>query len=326
MDSNLNGLILDLYNEAQSCSMMDFSEFAIGGLKKFIKFDSAGVMRFHVDESGKAVLTAQAAFNVIPDKAKMRAEYIGAESYDKDRGFSSRDPLLRKSVSNPNQAHVYSLMSSDDAGLKEYGKRAESLNSLNYVNKQADNAIQTLSLWRAKNDNVFVEEDIYASNLLVPHVLQAIKINRGLVRNFLDENVQSGFLIVEDDGLIHHIDDVSVNLLRREYSDWLSYCLPSEIFSYFSSTKNAKYIGNHIIMTMRRQGSLMMIGVQPKEAGRKLTPAELRVVEKIVLYGSYKEVARHLGVSPNTIRNQLYAIYEKLGIKNKSELINIYCK
>ena len=323
MDLKLNNLILDLYKEAQACSVLEFSESAIGRLKKVISYDSAAVVKFHVDESGRAVLTAQAVFNVNPDKAKIRAEYIGLETYDKNRGFSSRDPLFKKSVENPNQVHIFSLLENSDEGLKEYGKRVESLNALNYVNREGEGAIQTLSLWRTKADNRFIENDVHYSTILIPHYLQAVTINRGLARRFLDESSHSGFLIVECNGLIQHYDDMSINLLRREYSDWLSCYLPVEIFSYFSSTQNAKYVGNRIMMTMRRQGSLMMIGIKPKEASRKLTPAELRVVEKIVQYGSYKEVARQLGVSPSTIRNQLHVIYTKLGIHSKSELIKV---
>lgn len=321
MNLKISNLILDLYKEAQTCSVLEYSASVMKKLTKVIPFDSAAVVKFHVDEFGKAVLTAQAAFNVNPEKEKMRAEYIGVETYDKYRGFSSRDPLLKKSVENPNQAHVLSVLENTDEMLKEYGKKTDSLNALNYVSGEGGNAIQALSLWRAKAGNIFIKSDISYSTALIPHCLQAITINRCLARNFLDEFSYSGFLIVENNGLIHYSDDISIGLLRREYSDWLSCYLPTEISSYFNSTQNAKYVGSHIKMSMRRQGSLMMIGIQPKEAGRKLTPAELRVVEKIVQYGSYKEVARQLGVSPSTIRNQLHAIYTKLGISGKSELI-----
>ena len=36
---------------------------------------------------------------------------------------------------------------------------------------------------------------------------------------------------------------------------------------------------------------------------------------------SHKEIARQMGLSPNTVRNHLSAIYDKMDVSNKAELI-----
>ena len=57
------------------------------------------------------------------------------------------------------------------------------------------------------------------------------------------------------------------------------------------------------------------------ESRRSLTAAERAVVRLAVLGMSYKEIARELHKSPNTVDNQLRKIREKLGVRNQIELI-----
>ena len=52
-----------------------------------------------------------------------------------------------------------------------------------------------------------------------------------------------------------------------------------------------------------------------------LTPAELRLARKLRDGRSLKEAAEELGVSFNTVRNQLRAVFEKMGLKRQGELI-----
>ncbi|MGK5072533.1 response regulator transcription factor [Janthinobacterium sp. ZB1P44] len=53
---------------------------------------------------------------------------------------------------------------------------------------------------------------------------------------------------------------------------------------------------------------------------QRLTPAE-RLVAAMATKGlPYKSIARELGKSPATVRNQLHAIYQKLGVANRTAL------
>ncbi len=53
---------------------------------------------------------------------------------------------------------------------------------------------------------------------------------------------------------------------------------------------------------------------------QRLTPAE-RLVAAMAAEGlPYKSIARELGKSPATVRNQLHAIYEKLDVGNRTAL------
>lgn len=324
MNIKYNKFILDLYSHAQTESIADFSNLAMQSLKDHIEFDSAGSVLFHADNTGQVLMTGVLGFNVMPDKAKIREECIEKEMYDSRRGFVSPDPLLTKCINQLNSANSLCADNCQNKRLRDYAYKTNSLNSLTYVTMESDNTYKTFYLWRGSRGARFEKSDLVGVDLIAPHVFQALAINRKLSVNLLlSKEKASGFLISEQNGLIQYISDDAIFLLRREYPHWLSRYLPMEVISGFQANKYKTYIGSHIIMKLKMQGSLMMIAIQPRSHGSKLTTAELRVVEKIVQYVTYKEAARQLGVSPATIRNQLHTIYGKLGIKGKSELAKV---
>ena len=324
MNYEFNKLILDLYSHAQTESIADFSNIIIQKLKKPLEFDSAGSVLLHADNTGKVLITGVLAFNVMPDKVKIRKELIREEQYDPQSGFISRDPLLTKCINKLDSADFLCADYVPDKNLRDYAHKTNSANCLTYVTKESNSTYKTFSLWRAHKKAIFNKSDLNLVNLIAPHIFQALAINRRLSVNLLlSKEKVSGFLISEQNGSIHYISDDAIFLLRREYPNWLSHQLPNELISGFKSSGSKTYIGSQVIMNLKMQGSLIMIAIQPRSPGSKLTTAELRVVEKIVQYVTYKEAARQLGVSPATIRNQLHAIYKKLGIKGKSELAKV---
>ena len=58
---------------------------------------------------------------------------------------------------------------------------------------------------------------------------------------------------------------------------------------------------------------------QPSSDKEKLTPREQEVLALLAKGYLYKEIGDHLGVSINTLRNHLRAIYEKLHVHSRTE-------
>ncbi len=56
----------------------------------------------------------------------------------------------------------------------------------------------------------------------------------------------------------------------------------------------------------------------------QLTPKEQRILEGVIAGQFNKEIASELGVSEKTVRNQLTAIYEKLGVKTRAEAAIVF--
>lgn len=314
-----NQTILDLYSAAQTERVEDFGKFAIQSLMHAVRADSGGMFVFRFDEQGKMFISSYVSQNIHPDKSALRQELIGDEIITKDH-LHSKDPLLVKALKNPNKAHIMQVDKRLDKSVFEYGRASESMNAMTHFSAYGLH-FSGINLWRVKQADIFTAQEIMSANILMPHVRQSMMINQKLAANVLSNlAVNDGFMVVERRGQIHHIDDLAVILLRKEFPDWLSHFLPSEIMQSLGKT----YIGKHISLHFRLDGGLFFIQISAKQSSDKLTTAELRVVEHVVKFGSYKEAARKLGVSVSTVRNQLHTVYSKLGIHSKSELTKVF--
>jgi DNA-binding NarL/FixJ family response regulator len=57
-----------------------------------------------------------------------------------------------------------------------------------------------------------------------------------------------------------------------------------------------------------------------------LTPAQSRTLHELAQGFSYKEIADHLGITTDGVRNHIRNIYEKLQVHSRWEAVNIYLK
>ena len=75
---------------------------------------------------------------------------------------------------------------------------------------------------------------------------------------------------------------------------------------------------------VKRTNKMAMIerpcGDCPFKASELLTPRQREAVEYIAKGMSNKEVASHMNVSVGTVKMMLHLVYEKTGLKNRTEL------
>lgn len=75
-------------------------------------------------------------------------------------------------------------------------------------------------------------------------------------------------------------------------------------------------IARHLLRRIARQP-------QPSEAGAETpSPRELQVLQQLALGEPYEEVARQLGLSVNTVRFHVKALYAKLGVNSRQLAVN----
>ncbi|WP_162577738.1 MULTISPECIES: helix-turn-helix transcriptional regulator [unclassified Variovorax] len=68
---------------------------------------------------------------------------------------------------------------------------------------------------------------------------------------------------------------------------------------------------------------LRRVHVRPLSPVSRLSPREAEVAALLTQGLSHKHVARHLGISPATVRNQTSQIYDKLGVHNRATLASV---
>jgi DNA-binding NarL/FixJ family response regulator len=73
----------------------------------------------------------------------------------------------------------------------------------------------------------------------------------------------------------------------------------------------------------RYSDELWIISVQPRSPWKMLSPKERQIAEMLSAGATARAIAERLDVSVNTVRNQTSAIYRKMGVHNKVELVRV---
>lgn len=98
-----------------------------------------------------------------------------------------------------------------------------------------------------------------------------------------------------------------------EYPDWRGPQLP-----FLPTSKG--FHGKNLVIDVFPRGDQFLLAARPICAIEQLSAREQEVALLFGRGSTYKEIARQLGVSPNTIRYHLRSIYSKLGTSTKADL------
>jgi len=106
--------------------------------------------------------------------------------------------------------------------------------------------------------------------------------------------------------------------MEREWPELEPEVMPVEVMEVLLSGKT--YRGTQIEITLVRQQGGHLCRIRPVNAIEILTPREFVVARRFASGMSHKQIARELGVSHHTVRNQLAHLYRKLNLHNKASL------
>lgn len=108
-------------------------------------------------------------------------------------------------------------------------------------------------------------------------------------------------------------------LLAEEWPGGEMAALPPELIGLAAAGRRA-HRGRRIEVTLIPHGRYMVCRATPLSRDADLTPGEYMVARRYATGLSHKKIARELGVSPHTVRNQIAHLYSKLGIHDKAAL------
>lgn len=172
-----------------------------------------------------------------------------------------------------------------------------------------------------QHDVRFAESDAACLHGLWTHLSRALVINRARAierhgGKSPDCGVASG--LITADGRVEIADPRFFSLLEREWPELEPETLPAEAMALLLSGKI--YRGTQIEITMVRQQGGNLCRIRPVNAMEILTPREFVVARRFAAGMSHKQIARELGVSHHTVRNQLAHLYRKLNLHDKASL------
>ena len=172
-----------------------------------------------------------------------------------------------------------------------------------------------------QHDVRFAESDAACLHGLWTHLSRALVINqaRAIERNTgksNDRGMASGLISTE--GTVEIADPRFFSLLEREWPESEPETIPVEVMEVLLSGKT--YRGTQIEITLVRQQGGHLCRIRPVNAMEILTPREFVVARRFASGMSHKQIARELGVSHHTVRNQLAHLYRKLNLHDKASL------
>lgn len=304
-------LILGLYRAAQDFPPVEFREHALVQLKQIVGFDSAAVM--NVDALPGAKMAVR-SMHLSDQPADQLLTWDGLETPD----YVLIEALQRRgTVIARNSRDVFG----EHADFIKYCEHFDIANTLILIPPETTpNNYDLISLWRAHPEQRYSRADGLACSLLLPHFFQAGEINRRLFAAQESDTRARVSVLANLAGCLHFAPDHAIALLQNEWREWTPPALPYELMQRLAASPSRSYSGRHISIKAEVLGPTLHLQITPQPNAARLTGAEWNVARLAAHGMSYKEIARELGNSPATVRNQLHSVYAKLGVENKTQL------
>ncbi|HEY4317388.1 MAG TPA: helix-turn-helix transcriptional regulator [Herbaspirillum sp.] len=308
----MNALLLDLYGAAQESSVIEFHERALSIVKQALYFDSATIITANFSSKNEMAVRSIHAHNQPLEKLHERSKLSSPDTVLLD-AYKQRGNLLLEDARNIDKKEI---------DLINYCKKYEVAHTLVLVPKETTrNDVDLLALWRAKQKNVYSQQDAHYGQMMLPHLFQARAINRRIFSASQKSARPDRVSLLSDlNGCLYFVESDAISLLQTEWPEWTPPMLPSTLIETLRSSRNRQYLGKSIILNATVEGNLLDIQISSRPLGRMLTRSEQTVAWLASDGMSYKTIAKYLGNSPATVRNQLHSVYAKLEISNKSSL------
>lgn len=185
-----------------------------------------------------------------------------------------------------------------------------------------------ISLFRSgANARPFEAGDIRLKQLLTPHLYSCWRTNllADIERTRLPNKWQDkASAFVDTQGTIVYADGAFAKFVSQAWPAWRGGRLPHGLIDMLASkgaSSSKLPIGFYV--DQQQAGGLTRLDIGHPSPLEKLTRREREVARGFAQAHSYKEIAAETGLSPATVRHYLRAIYAKLAINDKAELVRL---
>lgn len=307
----LSELLLQLYSLARQIPAPEFQDAALALVQPFVVFTSA------VWASGR----------VLSDGVVHHTVHLVGDPPDRLMDYEEvkhQDLAAFEVAKSPGRAlafHAPSLYADRQyAGIREYAKRWEHQNYIlaSHVEKNSG-LFQWVGVYRGAPDDQYNAGDCRTLELLVPHLDEALRINRVINLN-QEYSAARATAIVDRFGVLHHADAGFLALMQEEWPQRTVAGLPPALSEHMNTFSGDRYVGRSIVVCMRPVRDLILLSARRKTEVDTLSPRQLGVARHVAEGLNHKEIARRLGLSPATVRNYTQAVHERLRVRTNHEL------
>jgi DNA-binding CsgD family transcriptional regulator len=190
-----------------------------------------------------------------------------------------------------------------------------------------------LTLYRFERDAPFSAQDKLLQKQALFHLLTAAKHalflqlqqnNDSQTKAYgATEHKNSHKAICDNQGYFHQIQTSFIDLLERYYTNIRGSSTSLLKLPFTLDLTKQAYEIDGLQVKLKPFKDLIIVEIWPQGPLDSLTQREREIVQTLANGLTFKEVARALDLSPSTVSNHLYRIYQKLNIGSKSELFKL---
>lgn len=181
-----------------------------------------------------------------------------------------------------------------------------------------------LTLYRFDRNHSFTSEEKIQQNQLLFHLLKAASHRQIIALGDTDssnEHIQAkeknavASALCDSHGIYHAVEASFLDLVKP-LGDGNEQALPFKL-----DNKPSEFSLGNLHVSMQKYAGLFRLTLRSKSVIDDLTQREKQVVDGICQGSTFKQIAKQLELSPSTVSNHLYRIYDKLNINSRSELV-----
>jgi len=317
--NKLNQFIAELYLATSKIKLAEYREWALSQLQELIDFDGAiwsnghqQTVRFHnhtlvnVDESLTQCLLENLSINPLANKLfDNLGSPIDMRDLMCDENFYRSEIYLKCFKPHGIERILSSIHLDERTGL-----------------------FTLLTLYRFEREKPFTEQNKETQKQALYHLLTAAKHALFLQLEYSDENQtkahkNSHKAICDNQGYFHQVQSSFIDLLEGNYTE-NSYPKSTLVKLPFVLDLDKKsYEVDGLQVELKPFNDLLIVEIWPQGPLDTLSVREQEIVQTLAKGLTFKEAARELDLSPSTVSNHLYRIYQKLNIGSKSELFKL---
>ncbi|MBD8494336.1 response regulator transcription factor [Pseudomonas syringae] len=304
--SAFSSTLLDIQRLAHDQSVEHFHDAMLARLQGLIRFEKAWWGR-------------SALIDGLPEEHRHHLFNLPGDYLQDWKSMREDDITVTRAFLNPGRAVIIDMHST--AGLRWLGDRHGIRELLCVIAIDPLTCLtEHLALYRRHDQPRFNEHDRLLLDHCMPHLAAAISANqiRTLIarRESLDASPNLALAVCDRKGTLQCAE-------RGFIKRWLA-CFPgwSGPNLDIAITEGEQAL-EHVHLSISRAGDLFVLAARLPTPLQCLSPREHDVAQGFGEGKTYKEVARQLGLAPNTVRHHIRSIYAKLGIKDKARIAQL---
>lgn len=306
----LSAVLLEIYRLAREESLSRFHQTVLECLRPMLPFDKAWWGRAAQGEGG-------------PHEHSSFLFGLPESYVDDWKAIRHQDVTVARVHAKPGMAVVVNMQAPDTTdGLRWLGQRHDIGELLCVICTDGVTQLSDhLALYRRPGAAAFTPAECELLACLMSHLAAAVSLNQfrtlQTLRLSLDSQEQRLALAVCDGmGVLQSAEPAFVDLLLTEWPEWSGPALPA-------SVRPQGYLGRRLQIEARQINDLYLLTARFRCAMAQLSSRESDVARLFGQGGTYKEIARQLGMSPHTVRHHIRSIYTKLGISGKAGIAHL---